>query len=789
MPTLYRLKPGFQRVLRPLAGWLAAAGITANQVTVATGVASVALGSALTWGRRGWILLPVFVVVRMALNAIDGMMARDYGQASRLGAILNEVIDVISDAALALPFATLPGWNPLWVTGAIFFASLTEMAGVAAQAAGTSRRYDGPFGKSDRAFALGFAGGWLAFGWPVSAPVRMWVPAVWITLCLITIAQRIRRGVAHQSTNAAISAAMTDRPPRTCEERSFQTHDGVPIFFRYWPGTGERAVLLLHRGHEHSGRVAHLANELDMPEASFFAWDARAHGRSGGEQGSSTTMATFVQDLDEFVRHIGSEFGVAMENLAVVAQSVGAVIAAAWVHDYAPPIRSLVLASPAFQVKLYVPCARLGLGIWRRLAGDFYVQSYVRGRALTHDRERIETYASDPLIKLRISARVLLDLYKVSERLVADAPAIRVPTAILLSGSDWVIHNRPVLRFFDGLGTGEKEIHTFPGFYHDTLGERDRRLAVAKVRAFLKRQFEQPSLRSSLADADRAGFTTTEYQRLLRPRPLWSPAGFSFTLTRLFLRTLGRLSDGVRLGWRAGFDSGSSLDYVYRNRPGGISPIGRLIDWFYLNSPGWTGIRARKGMIEELIGRALAATRESGRAVRVVDVAAGHGRYVLDGIRNSGVTPDDVLLRDFDPDNVDLGRRLITAAGLRARFEAGDAFDRAALAALKPKPTIGIVSGFFELFPENDRVRETLSGLSGAMETGGYLIYTGQPWHPQIELIARTLASHRQGAPWIMRRRTQEELDELVRTAGFRKLEQLIDPQGMFTVSLAEKAV
>jgi hypothetical protein len=99
-----------------------------------------------------------------------------------------------------------------------------------------------------------------------------------------------------------------------------------------------------------------------------------------------------------------------------------------------------------------------------------------------------------------------------------------------------------------------------------------------------------------------------------------------------------------------------------------------------------------------------------------------------------------------------------------------------------------VISGLFELFPENDRVSETLSGLADSMELGGYLIYTGQPWHPQLEFIARTLTSHRNGVPWVMRRRTQEELDELVRIAGFRKVEQRIDPEGLFTVTLAERA-
>src|SRR5580658_6967033 len=130
MPSLYQLKPGFQRRLRPLVARLAAAGITANQITIAAGVASMILGAGLAVEHRGWILIPIFLFVRMALNAIDGMLAKEYGQESKLGAVLNELMDVVSDAALTLPFATLAGWNSLVVAGAIFCAALTEMAGV-----------------------------------------------------------------------------------------------------------------------------------------------------------------------------------------------------------------------------------------------------------------------------------------------------------------------------------------------------------------------------------------------------------------------------------------------------------------------------------------------------------------------------------------------------------------------------------------------------------------------------------------------------------------------------------
>jgi hypothetical protein len=178
-----------------------------------------------------------------------------------------------------------------------------------------------------------------------------------------------------------------------------------------------------------------------------------------------------------------------------------------------------------------------------------------------------------------------------------------------------------------------------------------------------------------------------------------------------------------------------------------------------------------------------------GMPVRVVDIAAGHGRYVIETILASTVKPESVVLRDYSDVNIEAGRRLITAKGLDriVNFVKGDAFDRASLAAIHPKPTLGIVSGLYELFPDNGMVSRSLAGLAAAIPRGGYLIYTGQPWHPQIELIARALTSHRQGQAWIMRRRTQAEMDQLVAAAGFRKIDQRIDEWGIFTVSVAER--
>ena len=565
---------------------------------------------------------------------------------------------------------------------------------------------------------------------------------------------------------------------RSVEERKFTLRDGTGLFYRYWPGTEKKAVLLLHRGHEHSGRLAHVADELDLPDFAMFAWDARAHGKSEGQQDSTVTMSTFSSDLDEFVRHIGDAYGIEMAGIAVVAQSVGAVFAAAWAHDYAPQIRCMVLASPAFKVKLYVPFARLGLSIWHKVFGDFFVQSYVKGAALTHDPERVKSYATDPLIKRPISARVLLGLYTTAERLIEDAQAIHIPAQLLLSGRDWVVHNKPQHDFYDRLGTKEKELHTFDGFFHDTLGEKDRRLPIAKARAFILKYFGQPPVVENLLDADKTGFTFREFEALKQPLGPGLKA-LNFAIARISMKTTGKVfSKGIRLGIETGFDSGATLDYVYRNDPSGV------IDWFYLNAIGWRGIRVRKQNLQALIRRTVELVHRTGLPARIVDVAAGHGRYVLE----AGAGADHIRLRDFRQENVVDGRKLIAAKGVDASFEQGDAFDRASLAGLDPNPTIGIVSGLYELFPSNSLLEQSLAGLADAIPVGGYLIYTGQPWHPQLEMIARTLTSHRAaGEPWIMRRRTQLELDQLVTAAGFRKVEQRVDEWGIFTVSLAQR--
>ncbi|MDQ7956300.1 MAG: CDP-alcohol phosphatidyltransferase family protein [Pseudomonadota bacterium] len=196
--SIYELKPRFQALLRPLVGRLARAGLTANQVTVAACAVSVALGVWLFFaapGRWASALIPLWMFLRMALNAIDGMLAREHGQKSALGAFLNELTDVISDAALYAPFALVAPFGGFWVGAVIVLAGLSEFAGALGPTVGASRRYDGPMGKSDRAFVFGALGLYVALGWPLPGWAA-WLMPLLAALVAWTIVNRIRRALA-----------------------------------------------------------------------------------------------------------------------------------------------------------------------------------------------------------------------------------------------------------------------------------------------------------------------------------------------------------------------------------------------------------------------------------------------------------------------------------------------------------------------------------------------------------------------------------------------------------------
>lgn len=199
--SIYRFKPAFQKILRPWAVRLDAWGVRANHVTVMACLVSVACGLMLTlgtWPALAYGVIPLWMLVRMALNALDGMLAREHGHASDMGFFLNELSDVVSDAALCLPFVHLWPEDALWLLVIVVLAALSEMAGVLGLAIGAHRRYDGPMGKSDRAFVWGVVSAVVASGleWP------QWARLLWPLLALSiawTVVRRVQNALKEKN--------------------------------------------------------------------------------------------------------------------------------------------------------------------------------------------------------------------------------------------------------------------------------------------------------------------------------------------------------------------------------------------------------------------------------------------------------------------------------------------------------------------------------------------------------------------------------------------------------------
>ena len=204
LATIYDLKPRFQALLRPLSGALVRAGLSANDVTLGALLLSVAHGAWLALQpTSAWplLLLPATLFVRMVCNAIDGMMAKEHGQASAKGAVLNELSDVVADAALYLPFALIPGLDVPLVVLVVVAGIVAEMTGALGPMLGAQRCYAGPLGKSDRAFAFGLLAVLLGLGLAPGLWSTLYLAAL-LLLCALTMLNRARAIVAEAKGKA-----------------------------------------------------------------------------------------------------------------------------------------------------------------------------------------------------------------------------------------------------------------------------------------------------------------------------------------------------------------------------------------------------------------------------------------------------------------------------------------------------------------------------------------------------------------------------------------------------------
>ena len=563
------------------------------------------------------------------------------------------------------------------------------------------------------------------------------------------------------------------------ENLYFTSFDNNKLFYRKWNfEQGKKTLILIHRGHEHSERLNSLAQDEKFLKYNIFAYDLRGHGYT--ETKTSPNAMDYVRDLDAFVKHIKNEYQIKEEDIFIVANSIGGVILSAYVHDFAPNLAGIALLAPAFEIKLYIPFAKQLVTLLTKIKKDAKVMSYVKAKVLTHDVEEQNKYNSDKLINKEINARLLIDLTNMGQRLIEDSMAIELPTIIFSAQKDYVVKNSAQKKFYLNLSSKRREFIELENFYHGIIFEKERQTVYKMLDDFIQDVFKNQKI--ELDDSPRE-FSRKEYERIgLEEYPLNEKIYYS--IQKFSMKTFGFLSKGMSLGLKYGFDSGISLDYIYKNKASGKLLIGKLIDRFYLNQVGWAGVRVRKKNLLALIEEKINSLGEEN--VKILDVAGGTGNYLFD-IKEK-YPKLKILINEFKKSNIEVGEEVIKRNNWQdISFVNYDCFDKETYKKINYKPNIVIISGVFELFEDNKMLENTISGVTEILDKDAAVIYTGQPWHPQLKQIALVLNSHKgSGKSWLMRRRSEKELDSLFEKYNLKKEKMLIDNEGIFTISLAE---
>lgn len=255
----------------------------------------------------------------------------------------------------------------------------------------------------------------------------------------------------------------------------------------------------------------------------------------------------------------------------------------------------------------------------------------------------------------------------------------------------------------------------------------------------------------------------------------------------LFLRTIGQTSAAIRLGYGQGFDSGQMMDYIYENRAQGQYLIGPIIDRIYLEAIGCKALRGRRAALTALLVSEIEANRKKGIPTRILDVAGGPGRYLLDALKQAGNRDVSAVCRDLDEEGLRRGRALAKSLGVaNIRYEAGNALDAQSLATVSPRPNLVVASGFYEILLDDELIKKSMRRIYGLLEPGGAIIFTTQVRHPQLAIIANVLVT-REGKPWIMKLRSNETTEGWARETGFRDLRTTMEPMGLYALTLDRK--
>ncbi|WP_392566644.1 class I SAM-dependent methyltransferase family protein [Utexia brackfieldae] len=553
--------------------------------------------------------------------------------------------------------------------------------------------------------------------------------------------------------------------------------DGTPLHYQYWSadeGSQPHPAIVLLR---HAGQPEHymggLVADLRLPCHQIFSLCLRTSVSATNQ--ACLHPAVWVRDIDEFVTQIKLIYQIPLHQMIIVGEDIAALVIAAWLHDYAPQLKAAILVNPL-----------LRFPHWWQSGGDAkgYPQPHDLCRsALIRPRQRLLAggKGSPSTILSRESREQLSEMVR---RIRFDAAAIYMPIVMLINEQASSSVLKAQYDFFNQLGSRYKRINRFSS----QRLKINRQLLTDRIRLVIDELMPTHSTLPLLFDADQHGITKQEFDQLVAPERHWLKR-LQWRLSRALLKHVGVFSTGIQIGLTHGFDSGLSLDYIYQNRPTGCHWLGKRLDKIYLNHRSWQSVRQRKVHLEALLLIAITYLQANHQPVKILDIAAGNGHYLLDFIKQHRCHIDHVLLRDFVTANVQQGLSTLEAQQLSSQvsFEWGDAFDETSLAALPQDRTIAIASGFYELFDNNVQVIRSLKGVAQALAVGGFFIVTTKIWNPNLEFMARVLSSHKDGQAWTLRRRHQLEIDQLLAIAGFHKVAQRIDEWGIFTVTLVQK--
>jgi 2-polyprenyl-3-methyl-5-hydroxy-6-metoxy-1,4-benzoquinol methylase len=275
------------------------------------------------------------------------------------------------------------------------------------------------------------------------------------------------------------------------------------------------------------------------------------------------------------------------------------------------------------------------------------------------------------------------------------------------------------------------------------------------------------------------------FEELQKPLPFYFPQNFGYALVRSLLKTVGNLADGISIGNKFGYDSGVMLDYVYKNQASGKLLVGKLLDRSYLNAVGWRGIRLRKVLIKEYLERIVQTQLEKKSSIRYLDIACGGGEYDIEVLEKFDQRRIQAELRDYKLENIEKARQNAQARGLHnIRFQQADAFDPKNY---REKWDVIVSSGFWEIIDNDDLVKGCLLNAAKCLDPGSLLVFTIQPYHPQLEFIARTLVSNT-GKPWIMRLRSLDLFKAWMKEAQLHYVSHRMEKHGIFGVVEAVKS-